>query len=164
MHKPIFALAFSILGDKSLAEDIVQETFIRIRTKSDLYLEGTNGVAWIFRIARNLSLNLLKKRNFEVTGLKDNRSLEELFLKSNSSINRSGEFDVSLEKFMLQQAFTKLNDKERQIIILYAVSGLKHREIAKLMNIPQSTERWYYIRALGKLRKSLSEKINCERE
>jgi len=80
MHKPVFALAFSILGDKSLAEDVVQETVIRIKTKSNLYKEGTNGAAWIFQIARNLSLNLIKKRKFEVT-LENNKSLEELFIK-----------------------------------------------------------------------------------
>jgi RNA polymerase sigma-70 factor (ECF subfamily) len=153
MHKPVFAFAFSILGDKSLAEDVVQETFIRIKTKSNLYLEGTNGVAWIFQIARNLSLNLLKKRKYEVT-FEDNELLEELFFK---------DFDLSLEKFLLKEALTKLNKNERQIIILYAVSGLKHREIAKLLNIPQSTERWYYIRALGKLRKALSSKTIYEK-
>jgi RNA polymerase sigma-70 factor (ECF subfamily) len=164
MHKSVFALAFSILGDKSLAEDVVQETFIRIKTKSNSYLEGTNGVAWIFQIARNLSLNILKKRKFEVTILKDNQSLEELFLKHSPSSNKSKEFDISLEKFLLQEAFTKLNENERQIVILYAVSGLKHKEIAKLLNIPQPTERWYYIRALGKLRKTLSAQITCEME
>ena len=163
MNKPVFALAFSIVGDKSLAEDVVQETFIRIKTKSNLYNEGTNGAAWIFQIARNLSLNLIKKRKFEVT-IENNQSLEELFLKHSPSGDKSKEFDISLEKFLLQEAFTKLNENERQIIILYAVSGLKHKEIAKLLGIPQSTERWYYIRALGKLRKILSSQSNCEME
>ncbi|NLM59789.1 MAG: sigma-70 family RNA polymerase sigma factor [Clostridium sp.] len=65
---------------------------------------------------------------------------------------------------MLKEAFTKLDENERQIIILYAVSGLKHKEIAKLLGISQSTERWYYIRALGKLRKILSSQSSCEME
>lgn len=163
MHKSVFALAFSILGDKTLAEDVVQETFIRIKTKSNSYLEGTNGVAWIFQIARNLSLNIIKKRKFEVAISKDNQSLEELFIKHNPSSDKSKEFDRSLEKFLLQEAFTKLNKLERQIVILYVVSGLKHKEVAKLLNIPRPTERWYYIRALGKLRKILSAKTTCER-
>lgn len=163
MHKPVFALAFSILGDKSLAEDVVQETFIRIKTKSNLYKEGTNGAAWIFQIARNLSLNLIKKRKFEVT-LENNKSLEELFIKHSPWGDKSKEFDISLEKFLLKEAFTKLDENERQIIILYAVSGLKHKEIAKLLGISQSTERWYYIRALGKLRKILSSQSSCEME
>lgn len=158
IHKSIFALAFSIIGDKSLSEDVVHETFIRIKTKSNSYLEGSNGKAWIFQIARNLSLNILKNRKFEVNTFIDNVSVEELSFKNNSSKNESPEFDTCLERFLLKEAFKKLKSNERQIVILYAVSGLKHKEIANMLNISQSTERWYYIRALRKLKKILSSK------
>ncbi|MFN7252343.1 MAG: RNA polymerase sigma factor [Anaerobacillus sp.] len=159
MHKAVFALALSIIRDKSLAEDVVQETFIRIKTKSNSYQEGTNGPAWIFQITRNLSLNLLKKRKCEINIFNNNNSIDELILKQNSSKDRPQEVEMFIERYLLQEAFTKLNENERQIVILHAVSGLKHREIAALLNISQVTERWYYIRALEKLRKILSNQI-----
>ncbi len=155
MNKPIFALAISMLGDKSLADDVVQETFIRVKTKSNMYLQGTNGVSWMLQIARNLCLNILRKRKYEVNIFSELTD-ENLAISLNSN-NANKDFDISIERFVLKEALRKLNEKERQIVLLYAVSGLKHYEIADLLNISHSTERWYYMLALRKLKKILSK-------
>ncbi len=157
MNKSVFALAISLLGNKSLAEDVVQETFIRILTKSETYADGTNGIAWILQITRNLCLNLLKKKKYEVNIFEDIQIEEFSHINNQISEGKINEFDIALERFLLKEALLKLNENERQILILYAVSGLKHHEIADILNIPRSTERWYYISALRKSKKFLSK-------
>ena len=53
---------------------------------------------------------------------------------------------------VLSSVLEKLSDDERQVVMLHAISGLKHREIAEMLGIPQATVISKYNRALGKLR------------
>lgn len=62
------------------------------------------------------------------------------------------------DKIVLKSALSILSEEERNIILLFAVSGMKHTEIAKNLNIPLSTELSKYHRGLKKLRKHLKEK------
>nr|WP_280521300.1 RNA polymerase sigma factor [Paenibacillus mangrovi] len=57
---PVYGLALSILQNKSWAEEIMQETFVRVYEKASNYRHGTNPKAWIISIARNLSYELLR--------------------------------------------------------------------------------------------------------
>ena len=59
------------------------------------------------------------------------------------------------ERHVLHTALTALEDTERQVILLHAVSGLKHREIAELLEIPLATALSKYHRGLKKLRAKL---------
>lgn len=153
MCKAVYALALSTLSDKSLAEDAVHETFIRVKLMANTYTSGTNGVAWVLTITRNLCLNILKKRKFEVDYPSDDQSNNVIDV--NALNHKKNEFENTLDKFILKEALSKLKEKERQIVILHSVSGLKHREIADLLDIPQATERWQYSSAIAKLRKLL---------
>lgn len=160
MSKAVYALAFSILGDKSLAEDAVHETFIRIKLMNDSYVPGTNGIAWILRITRNLCFNALKKRKFEVNfpTNEENRNLENIIQQNQSTdcvYNKKNELENTIDRYVLKEALNKLKENERQIVLLHSVSGLKHHEIADLLNIPKATERWQYSSAIGKLKKLL---------
>ncbi len=160
MCKAVYALAFSILDDKLLAEDAVHETFIRVKLMAASYVSGTNGVAWILKITRNLCLNILKKRKFEVNFPVDGQipnmgDISQINQGIVSTHDKKNEFENSIERFVLKEALNKLKDNERQIVLLYSVSGLKHHEIADLLNIPKSTERWKYSSAIGKLKNFL---------
>lgn len=61
----VFATALNILKDYALAEDIMQDTYIKMRASVCSYQSNTNPVAWIVTISRNLSLNLYKQRKRE---------------------------------------------------------------------------------------------------
>jgi len=63
----------------------------------------------------------------------------------------------SEDRLVVSACLSELSDEERQAVVLHAVAGLKHREIAKLMNVPLSTELSKYNRALEKLKKTLSK-------
>lgn len=140
----VYAYCLSKLNDRYDAEDVTEETFLKIYRYSGRYTPCGKPLAWVFTIASNLI-----KRHYELK----NRciGLEAVENKSGKSFEDS----VSDNAF-LEQLFNLLNGEEREIIALKVVSGLKHREIARLTNKPLSTVLSSYNRAVRKLKGKLS--------
>ena len=65
------------------------------------------------------------------------------------------QLEQTAERTALLQALDQLNETERQIVLLYAAAGMKHREIAQVLNMPQATELSKYSRSVKKLQKML---------
>ena len=142
-RKAVFYCAYSVLHDKGLAEDIMQETFIRVNQYATSYVRGSKPLAWITTMARNLALNELTKRKREMST--DFGEVEV------------GGYSISDNGLLLEQAFKCLNEQERQIVILHAVTGMKHREIASMLELPLGTVLYKYSFALKKLKKTIQE-------
>ena len=140
LKKPIFALALSILGDYYAAEDIMQETFVKVTSNADSYQKGTNARAWIFSIARNLCLNSLH--------LKKREELNE-----NMTAAGGNTFEEKVASAIdFKQLISPLDETEKQIFVLHFYGGLKKTQIAKIMDITPVNVRAKYSRALKKLR------------
>ncbi|NTW05684.1 MAG: RNA polymerase sigma factor [Peptococcaceae bacterium] len=146
-EKTIYAFALSILKNHDDALDVVQETYLKIRASAHLYKPLGKPMAWIFTITRNLSISNLRSRNRFA-----DVQLDEIENDHSFSYIANNE-----DKLVLQAAFKILNDQEREIILLHAISDFKHYEIAKTLGIPLSTELSKYHRGLKKLRKYLLE-------
>lgn len=136
-----YSVAFSILGNQAEAEDVLQETFLRVYEKVDTYMPGTNPKAWILSIARNLAYDLLRRR-------KKTADEEPPDLPDHSFAASSQHVQLKLE---LTEALLQLDEVERQIIVLYLTAGLKHSEISKQLGIPAGTVRWKYRQGLKRL-------------
>jgi RNA polymerase sigma factor (sigma-70 family) len=143
--KSVYALALSILRDASLAEDVLQEVFIKFFQRMNQQ-DITNQKAWLMRVTRNMSLDLYYRKKREVTGF-DEAYFERPYDMANDSV----------EKIVLMKYLESLYSDERQIILLKDIAGMKHREIAKIMEMPLGTVLWKYNRALKKLKNEVSE-------
>jgi RNA polymerase sigma factor (sigma-70 family) len=144
--KAVFGYVLSILGNKQDAEDVMQETYIRIRAAAHLYQPKGKPLAWIFTIAKNLCLIKLRtNRKIRYS------SYEELEDHPDFSVCTNYE-----DRIVLEKAFQILREDERKIIILHAITGLKHREIAEILEIPLSTVLSKYTRGLNKLKRHLT--------
>lgn len=102
-------------------------------------------MAWLLTITRNLCMQKLRERR---------RSLdipEEDWERYIESIDRVTPED----RLVLTEVMRTLSDEERQIVVLHAVGGFKHREIAELMEMPLATVLSKYSRSIKKLRKHL---------
>lgn len=144
----VYGFLLSILQNKEDAEDLMQETYIKIRENSHSYKDQGKPLAWILTIARNLAYMRLreqKKSSF--------LTLEEV----NISLDFSHVTNTE-DRMVLEAAFRILNREERQIVILHAVSGLRHREISNILHKPLPTILSKYNRALKKLKKELTER------
>jgi RNA polymerase sigma-70 factor (ECF subfamily) len=145
-YQSIYVYLLSIVQNKEEAEDLLQETFIRVRLYVDRYSDQGKPLAWMFTIARNLAymrLRELKKKSFQ-----EFETIENMI---GFSVIQNVE-----DRIVLEGAFQVLNDEERSIVLLHAVSGMKHKEIASILNKPLSTVLSKYNRAIKKLNQELS--------
>ena len=140
LKRPIFIFILSIVKDYHIAEDILQETFIKVINNSESYEKGSNAKAWIFSIARNISLNQIKLRKRE--------ELKEDIIKVDSTL-----FTEEVESAMeFLRLIEPLESEEREIVALKLSAGLGHKQIAETLNISVINSRAKYSRAIRKLK------------
>jgi RNA polymerase sigma factor (sigma-70 family) len=146
-ERSVYAFALSILKNHEDAMDVLQETYMRIRGAAHLYKPMGKPLAWVFTITRNLAMSKLRTYNKTITipteDLEDNLSYSYV--------------TDSEDKFILKTALKILDLEEREIILLHAISGFKHREISEYLGISLGTVLSKYQRGLSKLRKHLKE-------
>ena len=146
-ERALYAYTLSILKDPEDTVDIVQDVYIKIRASAHLYQPMGKPMAWMFTMARNLCMNLLRKNSLRHAG-----ALEDV----ENHIDYSYVTDTT-DRFILESALAILSEGEREIVLLHAISGMKHAEIAQSLGVPLSTALSRYHRALGKLKKHLEE-------
>ena len=141
----VFAFSLSLLRSRADAEDALQDTFLKLRSAAHLYRPQGKPMAWILTITKNICrMKLRQRRRGEVVSIEE--TLPDL---------SSDRISDAEDRLMLEAAFRALSPQECQIVLLHAVSGLKHREIARLMELPLSTVLSKYNRSLKKLRLAL---------
>ncbi len=139
----VYGFALSILKNSHDAEDVLQNCFIQIWNNANSYRANGKPMAWILTITKNLCY--MRLREVKKNTLIDEK--DELFL--------SDHIDIALEveeKVILEATLKVLNEDERQIIMLHAVSGLKFREIAVLLDLATATVLSKYHRAIKKMK------------
>lgn len=141
----VYAMTLSYLKNAQDAQDVTQDVFVHIREHVTGYESHGTPMAWILTIARNLSLMRLRKGARLVT-----LNEEEWDAIPADSPRVSPE-----DRQVLQDALSGLSDEERRIVLLHAAAGLKHREIARLTELPLSTVLSKYRRALKKMKTRL---------
>ena len=134
----------NILSDRADSEENVNDTYLHAWQAMPPQRPAILS-AFLGKIARNLALMRLRKAENK------NISFDELFHVEDTH----DAYQVTENHMVLEKVLHTLTDSERQIVMLHALSGLKHREVADLLGIPQATAISRYNRALGKLRNSM---------
>lgn len=135
----VYRLAFAILNDYYLAEDVVQETFLKVKVKANMFRYGSNERAWIMRIARNTAIDIKRKQNKEniIEVVEKNGNVE------NNALIADEEFLNIIKPF---------SDLDKQIICLHLICKLRHKDIAELIGMSTAATKKRYERAIKKLR------------
>lgn len=137
----VYAYAFSVLKNSQDAEDVLQDCFLRIQSSAGAYRSNGKPMAWILTITKNLCMDLLRKK------------------KNTAALS----YDPGLswadpdDRIVVEACLQILTDEERQIVVLYAVSDIRHREVAEVMGLPLSTVLSKYRRALKKMKNYLEK-------
>lgn len=138
----VYALALSLIRDVHEAQDVAQDVYVRVWESAPAYRPQGSPMAWLLTVTKNLALSRLRRSGRQV-------NLEEAEWNAIPAQDPS----VSPEdRQLLQESLAKLGAEERRIVLLHAVTGLKHREIAQLLEQPLSTVLSKYHRGLKKLR------------
>ena len=138
----VYAFCVSILKNAHDAEDMLQECYLSIHASAPSYRPSGKPMAWIMTIARNLCLMRLRQAS----------RTEELSLDDWKDYLETNEELTTIDRIVLTECMSRLSDQERQIVVLHAVSGFKHREIAQLLELNLSTVLSKYNRAIHKLK------------
>lgn len=148
--RTIYSFILSILKNPHDAEEVMQETFLKVWTSAASYQAQGKPLAWMFTIARNLCYMKFRdqKRQSDI-------GLDELTGKEPGEI--CPQLESMAENMVLQAALEILKEEERQIVLLHASAGIKHREIADGLRLPLSTVLSKYNRAMKKLEHYLRE-------
>ena len=147
MSKEIYVFLLMFCKDKYTAEDIMQETFIEIYENARSYKVFNNPRAWILTIAKNKAINVIRK-NSRTTSL-DNPETEALKIENTENI--------ILDKMQVDELFSVLFEEDKKIVVLHAVYGFKHREIAEMVNLPLGTVTWLYKQSIAKMKQKDKE-------
>lgn len=146
-HTAVYGFVLSICKNVPDAEDILHDVYLQIWHHAASYSSSGKPMAWIFTIARNQALMCLRQNSRTTTV-----SPEEWQRYFQALPGTTPE-----DSILLTALLSTLNDSERQILTLHALTGFRHREIASLLGIPLSTVLSRYHRSLQKLRKLLPE-------
>ncbi|MEZ6133705.1 MAG: sigma-70 family RNA polymerase sigma factor [Pirellulaceae bacterium] len=120
---PLLRYAFSIVGRRAVAEDIVQEVFLQLHTRWD---EVESPKAWLYRSVRNRAFNYMRDNKLEVLGNEDSCSqLAQCCDDSPEAIQLRAEATLALQKFV-----DELDESDRQLVELKYFNGLKYRDIS----------------------------------
>jgi len=148
--RTVYSFILSILKNPQDAEEVMQETYLKIWTSAASYHSQGKPLAWIFTIARNLCYMKFRDQKRQA-----DMGLDEL------NGEETGEVCLPLENLadamVLRSALEVLKEDERQIVLLHASAGLKHREIAADLQMPLATVLSKYNRAIKKLKQYLRE-------
>ena len=140
--RSVYSFILSILKNPQDAQDMTQDVFVQIWERGEQYRPTGSPMGWILTICRNLCLMQLRNAD-----RRENLNDEEW----NAIPDRETGLPQE-EKLLLQDTLAVLGEEERRLVLLHAVTGLKHREIAGLLEMPLSTVLSKYHRALKKMR------------
>ena len=149
-YRTVYSYILSIAKNPADSEEILQDTYMRVWTSAASYESQGKPMAWIFTIARNRCYMVFRARRHEA-----DVGLEELGQEGLQDYCAA--LENAADREALNAALNILSEEDRNIVLLHAASGMKHREIASLLAMPLSTVLSRYNRAMKKLQKYLTD-------
>jgi RNA polymerase sigma-70 factor, ECF subfamily len=147
----VYRYLFYLVGDVHTAEDLTSEVFIRmIRSLPNYRYKGISFQAWLFQIAHNLAVD-----HFRKNGRRVQVDLEENLHVNGPDLDSTVELNLTSK--MLRQALEKLNNAQREVIILRFVAGMPIAQVAQTLRKSEDTVKGLQRRGLATLRKILDE-------
>ncbi|MFC1679189.1 RNA polymerase sigma factor [Elusimicrobiota bacterium] len=159
-QRPIFSFLYHCVGDRSAAEDLVQEVFVRVWRRRDSYEARGKLASWLFTIARRLAMDFSEKRGRRRTEPLDAatvgvRPLVETLADEKEAPERVAERTATRRR--IEEAIAELPEGQRDVFLLREYGGLSFKEIARMSDCPLGTALARMRYAVLKLRKALGD-------
>jgi RNA polymerase sigma-70 factor (ECF subfamily) len=162
-QRPVFSLIYRMVRDREQAEDLAQETFVKVFNHIESFDPKYKFSSWIFKIASNLTIDALRRKELKTVSLDGSRNAETPDEIDATRITVESR-DENPEEFLeakelgqeIEQAIGELRPEYRTAILLRHVEGRPYEEISEIMGIPLGTVKTYIHRARGELRETLA--------
>jgi len=153
VQRPVYGLCLRLLSTEAEAAEVAQEVFLRAYQNLHRYDEGRPFDLWVLAIARNLCLDLLRRRSrLRVSDVED---LRETLPSGEPSVEEG--VIAREEHRSLEQALTTLPPEDREVLALYYVQKRTTKEIAQILEVAPGTIMARLFRAREKLRKHMKQ-------
>lgn len=147
---------FRFVGNRTDAEDIVQETFLRVYKNKHYYKEIAKFSTWVYTIAGNLAKTELRRRKrHKIFSVSNFVNEEKDYDIPDTEISPDRKVDETIKEDYIQKAIEKLPPKFREVIILRDIQGFAYEEISQILNIPLGTVKSRVNRGRLKLQEDL---------
>jgi RNA polymerase sigma-70 factor, ECF subfamily len=163
-ERPVFSLIYRMVRDKETAEDLAQETFIKVLNNIDRYRPEFKFSSWLFKIANNITIDHLRRRQVDTISIEGSPTAitAESVRATAVTVTSGGESPLEeLESRELgaeiEKAIAKLRPEYRACIILRHVEDYSYDEIAEIVKLPLGTVKTYIHRARQELRQYLGD-------
>jgi len=163
-ERPVFSLIFRMVRDRETAEDLSQETFVKVLNNLDRYSPEFKFSSWLFKIANNLTIDHLRRRRVDtisIEGAPDAVTSESARATSIAVVSQDESPLEELESRELgtaiERAIARLRPEYRACIMLRHVEDRSYEEIAEIVKLPLGTVKTYIHRARHELRAALEE-------
>lgn len=149
-EKILFSFLYKMLEDRDLAEEALQEVFIKIWRGKGVYDESKGKfTSWLFRMAQNTAIDLIRKRK------KPTVPIEEAAQTASNDAPVDVQVEWQEKQEQIQTAVQHLSDDQQKMIDLFYFKGHTHETIADMCDIPLGTVKSRIRLALKKLKTSL---------
>ena len=155
--KPIYSFVYKNVSNTSEAEDITQEVFIKIWKNIKKFDQSKNFKPWIFQIAKNTSIDFLRKKKSIPFSRFENEKGQNVLL-DNMADEPANLIENLSDKRVLAAAAINLKDKEQKIINLRHTEGMSFKEIADVFKESINTVKSRYRRAISNMRKNITKR------
>jgi len=156
----VYNLALRILHNREEAEDVLQDTFLTVIKKLDMFDGRSSLFTWIYRIATNSALMTLRKKKIRRNNIKSN-DFDPEQQQIENLIDWSQDPTMSLDndeiRKHIENAMNTLKEKYRTVFILRDIEGLSTRETSKVLDITEENVKIRLLRARQTLRAYLSK-------
>jgi RNA polymerase sigma-70 factor (ECF subfamily) len=159
-HSPVRKLITALVKDEWVADDLVQETFLRIRENLHTVENPDKIKSWIFRIARNQCLDHFRKTQFISKNVDASRdvSKETPFASFHSQLERD---EMSR---CVQDKVSRLPEPQRSVLLFFEMLGFNHQEIAETLGMTVSNSKVLLHRARRALKDILETHCTFEHD
>jgi RNA polymerase sigma-70 factor (ECF subfamily) len=142
--KPAVGVARQILSDRALAEDAVQESFLRVIRKRHQYPAGSPFSCWFYTIVRNVCVDMLRKLN------RERETIREAAVRRESKSR-------AIDTPEIPELLNVLAGRDRDVLVLRIVHGLGFRDVAAALGISEEAAKKRAQRALRRLRSKIHD-------
>jgi RNA polymerase sigma-70 factor (ECF subfamily) len=162
-RKPVYNFILRFVGDRETAEDLLQESFMRVIKGAEAYKRQAKFTTWLYTIARNLCVDQTRRRKHRkhasldapMDGGDDSGTLLDVIASSEMASDRKSQ-NRQLHQTM-HQAIGGLSEEQREVFLMREFLDMPFKQIAEVVGVPENTVKSRMRYALEKLRLELDE-------